>query len=70
MFQRFEKIIKPDKLRKQIRLDKTPVRPKESNDRIIKDIISGADKRFFIFLCPCRANNNDAVFEYCLKFKD
>lgn len=70
MFQRFEKIIKPDKLRKKIRLDKTSVRVKESNDRIIKDIISGADKRFLIVCGPCGADNADAVLEFCLKLKE
>ncbi len=70
MFQKFDKIIKPDKLRKKIKLDKTSVAVKEANDRIIKDIIAGIDKRFLIVCGPCGADDADAVLEFCLRLKE
>lgn len=70
MFKKYEKIITPKKLRKKIRLDKLCIKVKRANDEIIKNIISGRDKRFLIVCGPCGADNSDAVLEYCLKLKE
>jgi len=70
MFYNFQKIISAKKLRRKIRLDKLCKKVKESNDEIIKNIISGQDKRFLIVCGPCGADDSDAVIEFCLKLKE
>ena len=70
MFQKYEKMVTPKKLRKKVRLDKLCKKVKETNDEIIKNIISGKDKRFLIVCGPCGADNSDAVLEYCLRLKE
>ena len=70
MFHNFKRIISSKKLRKKVRLDKLCKKVKESNDEIIKNIISGIDKRFIIVCGPCGADDSDAVLEYALKLKE
>ena len=70
MFHKYEKIISSKRLRKKIRLDKFCRKIKESNDTVIKNIISGIDKRFLLVCGPCGADDPNAVLEYCLKLKE
>ena len=70
MFHNFKRIISSKKLRKKVRLDNLCKKIKESNDEIIKNIISGIDKRYIIVCGPCGADDSDAVLEFALKLKE
>lgn len=70
MFHNFKKIISSKKLRRIVRLDNLCKKVKESNDEIIKNIISGSDKRYLIVCGPCGADNASAVLEYCMRLKE
>ena len=46
------------------------VRHKQENDRIIRDIITGADDRFLLIIGPCSADREDAVLEYTRRLRE
>jgi len=65
MFEKVYDVICAEELKNQLPADGEIRRIKAENDRILKDIISGRDKRFLVVSGPCSADSRDALYEYC-----
>lgn len=67
MFEIVAKIMSPEEVKDKNKLTPDMAKKKSSRDAEIKDIISGKDKRKFMVIGPCSADNEDAVCDYMLR---
>lgn len=58
------KLPTPKEIKAEFPLSPELARIKEERDSIIKNIISGDDKRFLVIIGPCSADNEDSVCDY------
>lgn len=64
MFEEVRTIMSPEEVRQTVKLTDSQMKEKLKRDAIIKDIISGKDKRLLLIIGPCSADNEDSVCDY------
>ena len=70
MFEEVRVIMGPDEAREKIKLGADAKSRKLARDAVIKDIISGRDKRLLLIIGPCSADNEDSVCDYCARLAE
>lgn len=64
MFTKISEIMSPEQVLELSALPKNLKQIKLNRDNVVKQIISGKDKRLLIIVGPCSADNEDAVCDY------
>ena len=64
MFEKIKKILPAEEACEMIKLSPEMKKLKAERDQIVKDIISGKDKRKLFIIGPCSADNEDSVLDY------
>ncbi len=54
----------PDQIKEAYPVSDNLIRVKKERDTLIRDIITGASKKFIVIIGPCSADNEDAVCDY------
>ena len=70
MFEEVRVIMGPDEAREKVKLGADAKSRKLARDAVIKDIISGRDKRLLLIIGPCSADNEDSVCDYCARLAE
>lgn len=63
-FTFLKKLPAPEEIKQEYALSKQAVQTKQSRDRMIRDIITGASDKFLVIIGPCSADNEDSVCDY------
>ncbi len=66
-FEYINKMPTPSETKQQFPLPRSLVSVKRQRDKEIKDVLSGADKRFLVIIGPCSADNEEAVCDYATR---
>ncbi len=63
-FSYLRELPKPEEIKRQYPLSEKLTALKAERDKMIADVITGADDRFLVIIGPCSADNEDAVLDY------
>lgn len=63
-FTFFKQLPSPEEIKQQYGLSQSATQAKQTRDKMVRDVITGASDKFLVIIGPCSADNEDSVCDY------